>query len=46
MAEEDFTTMRISREVKEEFDRQRNLPQGEVNINDFLNYLLKQNKNK
>jgi len=46
MAEDDFTTIRISKEVKEEFDKQRNLPQGEVSSGDFLNYLLEQNKKR
>ena len=46
MADDDYTTIRLSKETKEEFDKQRTLPQGTVGQDEFLNYLLKENKKR
>ena len=34
------TTIRISKEVKKQFDKQRTLPQGQVSADEYLKYLL------
>ena len=40
----EYTSLRITLETKEEFDRQRTLPEGKVSAEEFLQYLLKQNQ--
>jgi hypothetical protein len=40
------TTITLSEETKEEFDKQRTLPQGQVTADEFLSYLLAQNAKK
>lgn len=42
----EYTTINVSEETKEEFDKQRTLPEGKVSGEEFLKYLLKQNKEK
>ena len=44
--ENNYTTVRISKDTKEELDKQRQSPMGEVSVEDFINYLLKNNKKK
>lgn len=40
------TTIGITEETKSEFDKQRTLPQGQVSADQFLKYLLEQNKKR
>lgn len=42
----EYTTISVSPLTKEEFDKQRVTPMGEVGSDDFLNYLLKENKKR
>jgi len=40
----EYFSLKVSAETKEEFDKQRTLPQGTVSADEFLQYLLKQNE--
>jgi len=42
----EFTSVGITKDTKEELDRQRQTPMGEISVSDFIDYLLKQNKEK
>lgn len=42
----EYTTINVTEETKQEFDKQRTLPEGKVSAEEFLQYLLKQNNNK
>lgn len=37
----EYSTINVSKETKEEFDKQRSLPQGIVTADEYLRYLLK-----
>jgi len=42
----EWTAITVSVEVKEEIDRQRQTPMGDVSVNDFLKYLLEKKARK
>jgi hypothetical protein len=42
----EYTSVTVTTEVKEELDRQRKTPMGDVSVNDFLSFLLTENAKK
>lgn len=41
----DYFSLKVTKQTKEEFDKQRKLPEGKISANEFLKHLLKKNRN-